>query len=35
MVVGCIQAMEIRDKSGVRKESVSRVENGVSDDEGN
>jgi len=35
MVVGRIQAMEFRDKTGVRKESVSRVENSLSDDEGN
>jgi len=35
VVVGRIQAMEIQDKSGVRMESVSRVESSVSDDEGN
>ena len=35
VVVGRIQAMEIRDKAGVRKENVSRVENSISDDEGN
>ena len=35
VVVGRIQAMEIRDKAGVRKESISRVEKSVSDDEDN
>jgi len=34
VVVGRIQAMEIWYKAGVRKESVSRVENSISDDEG-
>ena len=35
VVIGCLHAMKIRDKSDVRRASTSRLENSLSDDEAN